>query len=149
MSFDMMPCSEEEARYMSLCDNCVKELRSQSQLMILGNDNPEQKIQEPDRKPYQAEQYMYSAQKKTPADQPQESSWPANFLFWAGGIWFVLAIIYYFSSSAKLNDETSRIIGADSVANFQGTLFTVGAVLAGVLNTVGGFIVKEIRDSRK
>ncbi len=78
-----------------------------------------------------------------------QSNKSALILFILGIIWIIVAIILFFKSEVKLDRESAKYLGVDSVANFQGTIFTIGTLIVGTLNIIGGVIVNEIGKLKK
>lgn len=131
-------------RYCQLCDQCVVDLRSKCRLMILGDKETDGNQSGTGSVSVPAKPRTYEFPKNPAPKNPGSYNTGAIVLLVAGVIWFIVGIIFYCLSVKELDRESARYLGVDSVANFQGTMFTVGAFLAGVLNIVGGVIVKEI-----
>ena len=140
---DLQECKIQDdlgIRYRKLCSKCIAELQVKKQLQIL-DDKTDSTLS-----PRVMKSMNNTKGKGNPSDRQIKTLSNSTILFIAGIIWFIIAIIMFSSSEKKLDRESARVLGVDSVANFQLTIFTVGAFLSGVLHIIGGYIVREIHN---
>lgn len=126
-------------RYRKLCEKCIEEMQSTSQIEIL-DENKDSTL---------SPRVLKSLEKqKAESEKSAHPIGSSSILGFIGIFWFVIALILHFVSAKKLDRASAQIFGVDSVANFQGTIYTACAFIAGVLHSIAAFIVNAINNKK-